>query len=179
MPINFLVTGSPGIGKTTVIEKVISILEENGYEAGGIFCPDIRENGNRKGFKIVDILTGNSKILAHVDRSEGPRVGKYRVNVENVDDMSRSAISRALKECDIVAIDEIAPMEVYSEVFRNVVDECLESEKPLLAAIHKRSTTGFIGKVKDSSDSKIYEVRRDNRGELPRKISNLILKKLP
>ncbi len=82
---NFLITGSPGSGKTTVIENVISDLQEEGLSAGGIYCPEIRDGGVRQGFRIIDIVTGESKVLSHVDQEEGPRVSKYRVNVPNID----------------------------------------------------------------------------------------------
>ncbi len=175
MPNNFLITGSPGSGKTTVLESVISNLEEEELQVGGIYCPEIRSEGRREGFRIVDIMTDQSKILAHVDQEEGPKVSKYRVNVENVDEMSKSTISRALEEADVVMIDEIAPMEIYSEEFKHQVGKVLASEKPLLAVIHKRSKSGFIGKVKSREDTEMFEVNKETRDYLPEKLTDLIM----
>lgn len=178
MPNNFLITGSPRIGKTTVIEKVSSNLEAKGYEIGGIYCPEIREGGVRKGFEIVDLLSEESRILAHVDIEDGPRVSKYHVAVSNVDEVSKSAIPQALEESDFLVIDEIAPMETYSDSFKQEVRAALDSEKPLVAAIHKRSSSGFIGEVKNRMDSRIFEVTEDNRDELPRKLTHRVLESL-
>lgn len=175
MPRNFLITGAPGSGKTTVIEKVVSNLEEKGLTAGGVYCPELREGGRRQGFEIVDIMTGESKILAHVNQDQGPRVSKYRVNVPNVDDISERAISRALERADLLVMDEIAPMEVYSEEFRTQTRRALESENPLLAVIHKRSTSGFIGEIKRRGDTRIFEVNEQNRDSLPMELTEIIL----
>lgn len=175
MPNNFLITGSPGSGKTTVLESVMSNLEEEGIRVGGIYCPEIRSGGRREGFKIVDIMSDRSKILAHVDQEQGPKVSKYRVNVENVDMLSESAISRALEETGVVMIDEIAPMEIYSEEFKRQVSKALDSEKPLLAVIHKRSKSGFIGDVKNRGDTEIFEVNKETRDYLPEKLTDLIM----
>jgi nucleoside-triphosphatase len=172
---NFLVTGPPGSGKTSVVERVIKILSDRNLKAGGLYCPEIREKGERLGFKIVDIATGETKILAHVNQPDGPKVSKYRVNVRNVDEMSGKAIERALKGSDFIVIDEIAPMEVHSSGFREFVIKALDSDKPLLAVIHQRTSTGFIGKVKSRADVMIFEVNPSNRDRLPDKLAEMIL----
>lgn len=178
MPNNFLITGRPGSGKTSVIEGAVSILRAQGLRAGGIYCPEIREGGVRLGFKIIDFMTGEGRILAHVDQREGPQVSKYRVNVANVDELSEAAIGRALQEADFVAIDEIAPMETYSEGFKRSVLDALDSPKPLLAVIHQRTRTGFIGSVKARGDIKIFEVMSDTRAKLSEQLAELVAEAL-
>ncbi|MEM2908282.1 MAG: NTPase [Candidatus Hadarchaeales archaeon] len=174
MPNNFLVTGRPGSGKTSVIEGAVALLRSRGYKPGGLYCPEIRERGVRVGFKMVDLMTGEERILAHVDQPVGPQVSKYRVNVANVDAMSEASISRALKEADFVVIDEIAPMEVHSEGFKRAVLAALNSPKPLLAVIHQRTTTGFIGEVKSRRDVEIFEVTPSNRAKLPSQLAEKV-----
>ena len=178
MPNNFLITGRPGSGKTFVIEQVMSILRERGFRAGGLYCPEIREGGVRVGFKIIDIMTGEERILAHVRQREGPQVSKYRVNVANVDELSKAAIGRALREADFVVIDEIAPMETYSEGFKRSVLDALDSPKPLLAVIHQRTRTGFIGGVKARDDIKIFEVMQGTRARLSEQLTELVAEAL-
>lgn len=175
MPNNFLITGPPGSGKTTTLERAVSILRERGFRGGGIYCPEIRERGTRVGFKMIDMMTGEERILAHVNQPHGPQVSKYRVNVSSVDELSQAAIGRALQEADFVAIDEIAPMELHSQGFRRAVLSALDSPKPLLAVIHQRTTTGFIGEIKSRADVKIYEISPGNREKLPLVIAGEVL----
>ena len=152
MPNNYLVTGPPRSGKTTVVQTLVDHLDERGYRAGGIFCPELREDGERVGFEIVDVMTGDSRVLAHVDRSAGPSVGKYRV-----------------------VVDEIAPMEVHSGEFVRGVRRVLDADDPLVAAIHYRSATGFIGEVKDRDDVETFEVREETRERLPERLEEHVL----
>jgi len=172
---NFLVTGPPGSGKTFVVERAMSILREHGLRAGGIYCPDIRKDGIRIGFRIVDVMTGDERILARVGHTGGPRVGKYQVNIAGLDEISGRAIERAIRKADFVVVDEIAPMEIYSIGFRRAVIAALDSRKPTMAVVHQRSKTGFIGDVKKRNDVKIFEVTRSTREILPYKLAELVL----
>lgn len=176
MPANFLVTGPPRSGKTTVIQRVQDRLETAGYQAGGIYCPELRVAGERVGFEIVDVMTGDTRILAHVDQTAGPRVGKYRVDVAAVDAICSTAFPRAFDTADFLLIDEIAPMEVHSEIFIREVRRALDADLPLLAAIHARSTTGFIGEVKDRDDTELFHVTKETRDDLPAKLTERLRK---
>lgn len=167
MPRNLLVTGPPRSGKTTVIESVVENLEARGHRVGGLASPERRDGGERVGFDIQDVMTGEARLLAHVDRETGPRVGKYRVAVPHVDAIAGSALRRALGAADAVVVDEIAPMEVASEPFCRHVRRALDADQPTLAAVHHRSTAGFIGEVKAREDTASFEVTEATRDALP------------
>ena len=179
MPNNFIITGRPGSGKTSVIEGAVELLRGRGFKPGGLYCPEIRERGVRLGFKMIDLMTGEERTLAHVDQPVGPQVSKYRVNVENVDAMSELAIGRALREADFIVIDEIAPMEIHSEGFKRAVMAALDSSKPLLAVIHQRTTMGFIGEVKRRVDIRLFEVTPSSRARLSAQLAELVKEALP
>jgi hypothetical protein len=49
---NFLLTGRPGSGKSTVIGRTVELLRERGVRVGGVVCPEVREGGGRVGFWI-------------------------------------------------------------------------------------------------------------------------------
>lgn len=149
-------------------------MRAKGLKAGGLYCPEIRERGERLGFRIVDLMTREERILAHVDQPTGPLVSKYRVNVASVDEMSEAAIGRALHEADFIVIDEIAPMEVHSEGFKRAVLKALDSQKPVLAVIHQRTTTGFIGEVKRRPDVKLFEITPSNRARLSAQLAEMM-----
>ncbi|MEM3519780.1 MAG: NTPase [Candidatus Hadarchaeales archaeon] len=174
MPNNFLITGPPGCGKSSIIHRTVKILESDGFKAGGVYCPEIRVAGERVGFKIIDVMDGKEGILAHVKQPFGPTVSKYRVNIQDLESIGVVAIEKALQAADFLVIDEIAPMEGYSEKFVQAVERALDSEKPLLAAIHQWTTSGFIGNVKARKDVVLFQVVGAERETLLRKLVELL-----
>jgi nucleoside-triphosphatase len=123
----FLLTGSPGIGKTTMLLKIVEALKAKGCSVGGMVSREVRDGGTRVGFEILNLKTKERGWLAHVNQKTGPQVGKYRVNLEDLNNVGVGAIISAVKDCDVVAIDEIGPMELFSEKFKQAVKDAVES----------------------------------------------------
>ncbi|ADL59035.1 nucleotide kinase related protein [Methanothermobacter marburgensis str. Marburg] len=167
--VKILITGRPGSGKSTLIERIKDYLELSGLSTGGIFTPEVREGSSRVGFEVVDIKSGRRGLLASVD-SRGPRVGRYGVNVEVIDEIAVPAIMRALKEDDCVLIDEIAPMELKSEGFRRAVEEALDSEVPVVAAVHRK----LVQSIRKRGDIRVFVVAPESRDHVYRRIIDLL-----
>lgn len=158
---NILVTGRPGVGKTTLIRRVLDALT---VEAGGFYTHEIREGGRRVGFAITD-LRGASGILAHVDHPSGYRVGKYGVNREDLERIGVPAIRDAVAAARLIVMDEIGRMELFSPAFRDAVIEALDSSVPVLGTIQDRSNV-FLDVVRGRDDVEIVRVDESNRDRL-------------
>ncbi len=170
-----LLTGSPGVGKTTVLTKAVSALKEKGYSVGGMLSREVREGGARVGFEILDLNSGSRGWLAHVDQRRGPQVGKYRVNMEDLDRIGAKAIADAVEKCHVIAIDEIGPMELFSEKFKEAARKALDSRKPVLAVVHWKAADELIGEAKSREDSETVTITQENRDKLPETIAQSIL----
>ena len=114
-----LLTGRPGIGKTTVIKAVAKSL---GQQAGGFYTEEIRGPGGRKGFRLVT-LDGQAAVMAHVNlRDRGrPRVSRYGVDVAAIERVGVAALRQAMQEGQTVVVDEIGKMELFCGPFKDVV----------------------------------------------------------
>ncbi|MBS7635277.1 NTPase [Candidatus Bathyarchaeota archaeon] len=171
-------TGPPRIGKTTIVLKVAEELRDMGLKVGGMISQETREGGVRVGFKIVDLETGVEGILAHINRRSGPPVGKYRVCLEDLENVGVKAILNACKGSDLIVIDEVGPMELHSEAFRKAVLEALNSGKTSLGTIHYRASSPFIDAIRKRRDIKIIEVTYGNRDGLSKTIAKEIFKRV-
>ena len=160
-----LITGAPGCGKTTIMQRVIDRL--TGSKCG-FFTREIRQGGVRKGFELVT-LDGRQDILAHVDLKSKQRVGKYGVNLSALNGLAVETIRQAIVQGGVVVIDEIGPMETTSTGFCQAVLEALESPAIVLGTIVQRSTP-FTDRIKSHKHVTLIEVRLDNRDQLPDQI---------
>jgi nucleoside-triphosphatase len=171
MSTNHLVTGPPRSGKTTVIQRTVDRLESHGIRVGGLYSPEISDNGERVGFELVDVDTGERSTLAHVDREEGPAVGTYRVAVESVDEFTRRILPEARAEADLVVVDEIASMQLHSDSFVDELELTLDSDRPVLAAIQTDSPFEFVERIRQRRDGQLYRVTPETRETLPEQLA--------
>jgi nucleoside-triphosphatase len=168
MQLRLGLTGQPRIGKSTLMKKVIAQLKARGVVVGGMLTADIHEGGQRVGFSLEDIRTGEKGILAHVQLNRsGLLVGKYTVNLTDLDRIGTQAITEALArpETQVLFIDEIGPMELKSRPFVAALEKALASDKHLILTVHQRSAHELVQRIKHTFQ--VIEVTKENRDDLP------------
>jgi nucleoside-triphosphatase len=155
---NLLIAGLPGVGKTTFMKK---LLEESRHlHPVGFYTTEIREEGMRKGFELID-LEGKSETLSHVDIKSRYRVGRYKVDVSGFEDFL-DRIPFFDPSSAVIMIDEIGKMECLSDKFERILKEILDSEKWVIATIALKGS-GLIAEVKQRQDVKLFEMTPSNR----------------
>ncbi len=170
---NILITGSPGIGKTTLIKKILALYARR---AVGFYTEEIREAGRRKGFKVNVIGdAGNLKegVLALDDFLSPIKVGRYGVNIEEFERIGVSSLEEVFDDNCLIVIDEIGKMELYSSKFKRVVKNALDSPNLVLATIG-RIKNGFVEEIKVRRDVIILELTYKNRDEMSGKIIEML-----
>ncbi|MDH5695261.1 MAG: NTPase [Dehalococcoidia bacterium] len=157
----YLLTGQPGTGKTSLLKQAIAGMKG---KAGGFYTEEIRSQELRQGFRLVT-LDGRSAILAHIYFHSPYRVSKYGVDVDSLDKVGVSAINQAAEEYDLVVIDEIGKMELFSAKFREAVSHILKSEKRLLGTI-MLSPNPFADAIKRQPQVNVITVTRANHPQV-------------
>jgi nucleoside-triphosphatase len=131
MKYDLLLTGRPGTGKTSLIKQAAAEMKGT---AGGFYTEEILDHGVRAGFRLVT-LAGEAATLAHVNIRSPHRVGKYGVDVNAMVQVGVPAIRRAGQQDDLIIIDEIGKMELFSVEFRDTVSNLIEGSKRILGTI--------------------------------------------
>lgn len=174
----FLLTGRPGIGKTTAIGNILDLLRREGVTVGGVMSSERRIAGVRQGFELLDILSGRTGTLADLT-GKGPRLGRYSVNLQDLEGIGVTALESSLERADVTAIDEVGPMELLSEKFVMAIRKVLESQKPIVGTIHSNLRHQIMDEVRQRANVEVLEVTYDNRDRIPGEVAAQILRLLP
>jgi len=156
-----LLSGKPGTGKTSLIKEAIDRVK---IEAGGFYTQEIRSAGVRQGFKIIT-LDSKEAILAHINISSPYQVSKYNVDIDSLNEVGISAVQQALKQNDLIVIDEIGKMELLSLQFQEVVLQAIQSGKKILGTIMFTSHP-FADEVKRRPEVRTLVVSEASRNEV-------------
>ena len=181
------ITGLPRSGKSAVMEKVLEMLvEERTREinvrgnptgkpiVGGLRTEPILENGERLGYKVINIITDEEGVIAHKTFDSRLRVLGYGLDLKALEDVAIPAINYAKEECEVLVIDEIGKFSVESEEFVNCVRSALQVDKPTLLPLHKKSRHPLLQDIRRRDDGRILEDTPVNRALLPYKIHKLM-----
>jgi len=168
------ITGLPGSGKTQALKKVVEMLESENFKVGGMITEPIIEKNRRVGFYVMDWNSKNRAVLAHVTVKSKFMVGKYGVDLLSLDTVGVEALKCACKDSDIIVVDEVGKMEVESDNFVKAVKEAMETDKPMILTLHKKSRNPLLQDIRRRDDVRILEVTPINRNLLPYKIIKLM-----
>jgi len=152
---NIFIEGEIKSGKSYILNSVLNKLN---LKYGGFLTFPFYQNSLRVGFKIKDILTNEEEICA-IYNSDGNLI----IFKDSFDDLGVIALDNALKNSELIVMDELGFMEEVSTKFKNKVKEVLNSDKNVICVIKEKkgdflneiSSLGRIYKIFDSDKEKI------------------------
>ncbi|TVL91153.1 hypothetical protein CD790_17860 [Streptomyces sp. SAJ15] len=166
MPTRILLEGRPGVGKTTAVRRLASLLRTR--TPVGFTTEEIREGTARVGFAL-ETLDGRRAVLAHVTFPGPPRVGRYGVDPGVMDDLALSALARLSRNPapgDLALVDELGRMELCSSAFREAVRELFTAGIDVVATVHAHHDP-FTDALKRRAGVEVVQVTARNRDALP------------
>jgi nucleoside-triphosphatase len=175
MTSKILITGPPRSGKTTLIKKLISHYAKSGYKIEGFITPEKLSKQKRIGFDLLNIKTNESIPLARVRNLKTKyKIGKYNVFIENLENFILSFGDMKNWKIDLVIIDEIGKMELFSNLFQDFIKKLFNSEILLIASIGQKLQHPLKIYIEMIPGVKIMKLNRLNHKEVFKKITSMI-----
>jgi nucleoside-triphosphatase len=155
---NLLLTGAPGVGKTSLIRKLSEIFKE--FNPTGFYTAEVVEDGTKSGILVFN-LQGDGRVLAGTNVKSRYVAGRYRIDVKSFDNLLDDVFSPE-KKTGLYFVDGIDKVECQSRKFSKLIIELLNSDKPVVASIADKGT-GIISEIKKRDDVKLLDITPDNR----------------
>lgn len=131
-----LITGLPGCGKSTLISRIIDYYTKHNFIIHGFITPEVREHDKRIGFDIIDIFSGEKSQLARVGKFNTKyRLGKYNIFIDKFDKFMEKTLNLEKTQFDLIIIDEIGKMELFSEGFQEIIKRIFNTDISIIATI--------------------------------------------
>ncbi len=169
-----LLTAQPRTGKSTAIKKIVNMLGRD--NCGGFYTEEIREGGERVGFRICT-LSGKTGILSHVNIESNYRISRYGVDLEAFERLCILELESAIKDDNVkyIIIDEIGPMQLFSEKYKELLIQLLDCDKPTIGTIFMNSYE-WLDDFKKKDNVNLIEITFENRDILPIQLVELLSK---
>jgi nucleoside-triphosphatase THEP1 len=185
---NVIITGPPEAGKTTIMQKLVELLDTLKGEVcyTGFSAVETRFGVVRQGFRIIPLGDAVDAVspwtLSHMNYTDSPyTVSKYGVDVETYDKniphcfKFRDSSSNLLP---VVLIDEIGMMECYSDVFRREVEKALDDPDLVVIATAGQRGNKFMERIRQRDDVRLIvltSVADAIREDIPQELySNIV-----
>ncbi|KAK3150378.1 hypothetical protein QOZ80_3AG0232430 [Eleusine coracana subsp. coracana] len=175
-----LVTGPPGVGKTTLVMRVFETLRASHPHLNirGFYTREVRDSGKRVGFEVVTLDGRNGPLasskVSSPESVRWPTVGKYKVDVASLDSLAIPEL-QVKEEIDLFIIDEVGKMELFSSTFFPAVMRVIESNIPVLATIpvprYGRDIPG-VARLRNHPGAAVFTLNTCNRDMMRETICN-------
>jgi nucleoside-triphosphatase THEP1 len=164
-----IITGEIGSGKTSLTTALAARFKEYGIKTGGIIAPAIFENGEKKGYNLIDLATNKIMPLSQTQPNKDmAQVGRYFFRQEAIS-FGREALSVGQNiDKQIVIIDEIGAWELQGQGWGlSLNDLIINSDIPLVLTVRKKFLEMVVESwmlqnplVIDAKDASVDEVCR-------------------
>ena len=134
-----LITGPPKCGKSTMISKLIEFYSKKNYKIYGFLTPEVKKDNKREGFDVQDNHSKDRFPLARIGNYKTRfKLGKYSIFVKEFENYIDALFNIEDRKVNLIIIDEIGKMELFSEKFQDLIKKLFKSNTPLIATIGEK-----------------------------------------
>ena len=167
--LKILITGPPRCGKTTLVSQISIQLKKMNIKIFGFITTEVKKGQKRIGFRAIDI---NSKYECWLSRKTNKKtqymVGSYNVFIGEFEQFLEKSFENFSidNSNNLIIIDEIGKMELYSKKFISLISEIFKSNNSILATIGQKLRHPVKEMLLQMKNIKIYNLNRNNFNDI-------------
>lgn len=163
---HIIITGERNVGKTTVVDKILSKFEVR--PTGFRTSPYFDKKNRLVGFVMMDPSIFNIESVKHehiIGYSDGVN---WEACPETFENYGVSLLEDAIQQKNtIILMDELGFFESEAKTFQQKVIACLDQTDIQVIAVVKKVQTDFLNTVRSHPNTELFQVDYDNRNLLP------------
>ncbi len=164
-----IITGSRGVGKTTLLLKLIEELKNKGTPSSGIMTPAVyNDNGDKVGFYALNVANDKQWELGRSDKLlSGPSYGPFSFSETGFIKANEILKHALTKGSEDVFFDEIGPLELEKGYGFSPILSLISSfniNRNLYLVIRRSLIDEFIQRFLGQKEYRIVEITYNNRG---------------
>jgi nucleoside-triphosphatase THEP1 len=160
----FVITGSTGSGKTSFLNNLLHQISIHSPElrVGGIIAHGVDLLGQRFGFKIENISTGQKMLLSSIQKDElfTIKVGRYYFSKEALQ-FGHDALSNDIDNLDVLVVDEIGHLELKGKGWFVDIEQAMMHDKLTLIIVIRETLLNDVLKLWQDKHFIIIDVKQN------------------
>jgi nucleoside-triphosphatase THEP1 len=176
----FIITGKKGAGKTTLAERTTKTLLQHGLAVKGFLAPEWLENGQRAGYRIQDVVSGENMLLCRRrEKTAASQPGPFYFypealefgerllagNEAGYDRNSGTERHSPPGRQMITVVDELGPFELQGLGWAAAMDSLHRNSGPLLLVVRESLVEPILQRW-PAARHRIYHARETRADEL-------------
>ncbi len=174
MAIKVGITGPVGSIKAEALKKIITMLENEGNSVHGFIFSENFENNKLRGYSLFDLYTKKKIVFADTSIISRVKVDKIGVDSRLLEEFLIPGLQKAVEFADYIVIDEIGKLESTTKNVQKALGDTLESDKPLVLTLHKKSRNPVLQEIKSLEGVRVFDLTPINRNILPFKVLRVL-----
>ncbi len=174
MAVKIGITGPVGSIKAEALQKIMEMLRNQGKDVQGVLISEIMDQGKLKGYSMFDIYTKRRVNFAEVGIVSRVKIDKIGVDTKLLEEILIPSLKRARETADVIVIDEIGKLENTTKNVQNEINETLNSTKPLIVTVHKKSRNPVLQEIRALEGVRVFDITPINKSLLPYRVMKVI-----
>ena len=169
-------SGEPGVGKSTLLARVIETLRRStDWQISGLITHEIlNAAGERTGFQTSTLDGSRSGVLAALQPN-----GKFLLNHTTMETLILPTIEEGMHSADLLVIDEIGSIQLQSEKFLPVIEQALSMTTLNILGTIALAGDPNLAVIRSHPRMQVVEITLDNRNGLVEDIAGKFLPQDP